>query len=261
MADADTGATGTGVADWQYRIAIALALTAAPVAALAQDDAGSDWRFQVTPYAWATGLSGELTPYRGASTIAFQESFSDILDDLDFAMFVAATARRDRLVFAGDLTFARTSRAGFIAPGVNASGKLTQWSLTALAGYSVLRDETATIDVMGGIRAWSLQAEVEVAAIGVQKSGSKRFTDPIIAVRGTFNIAPKWSMSFYGDYGGFGVGSDQTWQVIGAASYALSDTKFLSIGYRRLAVDYESDGGTRVDASMQGPFAGLTFRF
>lgn len=238
-----------------------LAAITVPCVAMAQDSARSDWQYQVTPYVWATGLGGHLTPYRGASTIAFDESFSDILDDLDFAMFVAASARRDRFVVAGDLTFSQSSRAGFIAPGLGASGSLKQRSLTALAGYSVVRDEKSTVDIMGGLRAWSLQAEVEAPAIGAQKSGSKRFTDPIIAVRGTFNVAPKWSLSLYGDYGGFGVGSDETWQVIGAASYALSDNKFLSVGYRHLDVDYESSGGTRVDASMQGPFAGLTFRF
>ncbi len=238
---------------------MALALITAPGASIAQD-AASQWRYQVTPYVWASGLSGDLTPYRGASTIAFDKSFRDIMDDVDVALFIAGSARRDRLVLAGDLTFSRSSKGGVIAPGLNAEGRLKQRSITALAGYSVVQDDRMTVDVLGGIRAWSIAAEVKAAAIGAQKSGTKDFADPIIALRGTFRVAPKWSVSLYADYGGFGVGSDKTWQAIGAASYALSNDRFLSVGYRHLAVDYQSSG-TRVDATMQGPFAGLTFRF
>jgi hypothetical protein len=239
---------------------IAVMLSLVSPTAAEESNGQPGWQYQVTPYVWATGIGGDLTPFAGAETIAFEESFSDVLKDLDAALFIAASARRDRLVFAGDLTFAATSRSGVIGPGVPASGKLTQRSLTLLGGYSLVRDDKSTVDLMAGLRAWSIKASVDAAAVGVQASGSKSFVDPIIAMRGTFQVAPQWSVTLYGDFGGFGVGSQQTWQVLAAASYQMRENRFLSVGYRHMAVDYRS-GGTDVDVSMSGPLVGMTWRF
>ncbi len=64
--------------------------------------AGGDTAFQITPYAWATGLGGNLTV--GAQSVAIDKSFSDILKDLDGAFFLSGFGRVDRFVFLGDLS-------------------------------------------------------------------------------------------------------------------------------------------------------------
>ena len=67
-------------------------------------------------------------------------------------------------------------------------------------------------------------------------------------------------MTAVGDIGGFGVGSDLTWQAIGTLDYAVNDRLELRAGYRALSVDYE-DGKFLYDVLMQGPILGATYRF
>jgi len=233
---------------------------AAGIIALASATNAQDWSAQVTPYVWATGVSGDITPFTGAPTIAFDSSFSEILNDLDAAFFISGYARRDRFVFLGDLSYSSSSRDGLVPPGVPASGELQQTSLTFAAGYRVVEDPRVSVDVLGGARFWRIKGAVDVPLAGVSVSPSVSFTDPIVAVRANFSLAPKWSAILYGDYGGFGVGSEQTSQLVATVNYQVNDGFYLSAGYRTLSVDYR-DGGTRIDATMSGPLFGATWRF
>ena len=45
-----------------------------------------------------------------------------------------------------------------------------------------------------------------------------------------------------GDVGGFGVGSDLTWQVEGSLGLQVTKNIWAEAGYRALGVDYEADG-------------------
>lgn len=228
--------------------------------ALAPAATAQDWSAQVTPYVWGTGVSGEITPFTGAPTIAFDTSFSEILEDLDAAFFISGYARRDRFVFLGDLSYSASSRDGLVPPGVPASGELTQTSLTLAAGYRLVEDQGVSFDVLAGARTWRIEGAVDVPLAGVSVSPSVSFTDPILAARANVSIAPRLSATLYGDYGGFGVGSEETIQLFGTVNYQVNDRFYLSAGYRTLSVDYR-EGGTRFDATMSGPIIGATWRF
>jgi hypothetical protein len=170
----------------------------------------TDWQFQITPYVWGAGIGGRLVPFTGITEIQFEESFSEVLEDLDAAEFLAASARRGLLVFAGDLTFSKVSKNGVVGGGVPARARLQTASLTLLAGYSVVQTPDTTVDLMAGFRAWDVKASVQVPAAAIAESPAKQFVDPLLAVRGTFQIAPRWSTTVYADIGGFGVGSEDT---------------------------------------------------
>lgn len=62
------------------------------------------------------------------------------------------------------------------------------------------------------------------------------------------------------DIGGFGVGADFTWQVLGTVNYLLTDHLSVSAGYKHLAIDYDDDGYV-FDATLSGPVLGITYRF
>lgn len=240
------------------KIATALALGAAAAAPVAAADHG--WTYQVTPYVWASGLGGDITPFTGAPTVSISKSFSEILKDLDAAFFISGFARRDRFVLLGDLSYSSSSKAGVVPPGIRAEGKLSQTSLTLAGGYRVVSEPNVSVDVLGGARLWRLKASVTTPVPGLQASPSKTFVDPIVAVRANFALAPRWSAIAYADVGGFGVGSRSTSQFVGTVNYQVNDGFYLSGGYRVLNVDYRS-GGTRVDATMRGPLFGATWRF
>ena len=70
-----------------------------------------------------------------------------------------------------------------------------------------------------------------------------------------------------GDVGGFGVGSDFSWQVVGTYGFDVNcfRTPFHTvIGYRALAVDFSEKGRfgkNGVDDVQHGPVMGVSFRW
>lgn len=240
---------------------IAAALSLSTLAGTAQAQTASDTVYQITPYAWATGIGGDITPFTGAPTVSISKSFSDLIKDLDAAFFISAYARHGNLVFMGDISTSSSSRSGTVPiAGVPVTGKLRQTSATALAGYRVGATETASFAILGGLRHWRVRGAVDVPLAGLSESRSVSFTDPIIAARASFQLAPGWSALLYADVGGFGVGSRSTAQLLGTVNYQMRENAFLSVGYRHLHVDYRSSG-TRFDMRMGGPVVGATFRF
>ena len=234
-----------------------ISLFAAPHA-LAQS--GEAWTGQLTPYAWGSGLGGQLTPFTGGPTLRIDKSFVEVLEDLDGAAFLSAFARRDRLVLLGDISHARSSKEGRLPPGLPARGELRQSSMTLAAGWRVHDDGALAVDLLGGLRHWDVRAEVAVSAAGLARSPSESFTDPLLAARANFSLSPRWSLIAYADAGGFGVGSEQTWQWLLAANLSTRERWVLSFGLRQLAVDYR-DSGTRLDATLAGPLLGASWRF
>ncbi len=232
----------------------------APSAA-AQEPAERDgWSGQITPYVWAAGIGGDIRPFAGAPTISFDKSFSEVLEDSDGAFFISGYARRDRFVVLGDFSYSASSKEGLVPPGVPATGKLRQTSLTLAAGYRAVSGPDWTLDVLGGVRVWNLSSSVELFGGAIQKSPGEDFADAILALRVNVALGPRWSMIVYGDIGVFEVGSHATSQILLTVNYQLNDNIYLSAGYRELNVDYR-DGGTRVDATMAGPLVGATWRF
>jgi hypothetical protein len=73
----------------------------------------------------------------------------------------------------------------------------------------------------------------------VKASGSKTWFDPVIITRLSADIYDKWLFKFSGDIGGFGIGSDLTWQLQAYAGYRFGKVFQLTAGYRILSIDYD----------------------
>jgi opacity protein-like surface antigen len=61
------------------------------------------------------------------------------------------------------------------------------------------------------------------------------------------------------DIGGFGVGSDLTWQLFGGVGYQCTRNVEVEAGWRYLAIDYDDDGMV-FDATVSGLILGLGFK-
>lgn len=248
--------------------ALALAALAAPLCAQAGDDAAADVgaggepdnSAQTTVYGWLAGATGEFRPFAGAPTIGFDNSFGEVIEDLDSAFFANALVRRDRLVIAADVSYAALSRDGIVPPGIPASGKVSQLAITALAGARVVDDDGLTVDLLGGARLWDLDGQVAVPLAGVAAAPGKTFVDPVIAARINVPVAPRLSALLQADIGGFGAGSDFTYQIASTLNYRVAGRFYLSAGWRHLHLDYAS-GGTRFEGSQTGPIVGVTHQF
>jgi hypothetical protein len=254
----------------------AASLDAAPAPALQPAPApatpASPWRFQLTPYVWFTSLKGSIRTPAVPQTFRIEQSFSDLWSELDGALFLSGSARRDRFVLLGDFTWTSISNDGTVsvpvAPGaslgVDFDVRERQTSATLLAGYRIVEEANLGIELLGGARAWRVRTEVEAAVpplgIDLSERQTETWVDPIIAARLNGTLTPVLSAILYGDYGGFGVGSESTWQVWGTLNYRITEAFTASAGYRHLTYDYRG-GGIRTDITLRGPLIGVTWQF
>jgi hypothetical protein len=102
----------------------------------------------------------------------------------------------------------------------------------------------------------------------VARSGSVDWLDPVIGARIRYAVAPGHELFLRGDIGGFGVGSDFSWQAIGGYGFDFGIYNGITfsgvIGYRALSVDYaEGEGRRRYEFDMlqHGPILGVSMRW
>ena len=255
-------------------LASAIVCIATPVGAQSARPASDQWQFELTPYLWAAGLKGSVEA-GSLPKVNVDVGFSDIWDHLDFAAMGAFEARKGRfgilfdaiyMKLSGDATASRTG-PGPIGATATANGDL-EIKQTILAGalaYRVIEGPTA-LDVLAGARYNKVDATANISASffaltgSVSRSGDKDWTDPYVGVRVSHRLNERWMLSGYADYGGFGVGSDSTWQAILGAEYAFSKTVAVKFGYRELSIDYDS-GGFIYDMKIKGAYLGVGFKF
>jgi hypothetical protein len=234
--------------------------TAAPEPAPA---AQSGWTFSVTPYLWGANLSGQSAQF-GLPAVDIDASFSDILDNLDFAGMAIADARNGPYIIFGDLTYTSLSSGSATPRGVLASSAEVEASTFAGlvgAGYSVLDSPPGRLDVVGGMRVWSVDTDISFSGgvLGEQSfSDSATWVDGLVGLRGDFAFTPQiyvvgWALVGAGQ-------ADLDWDVAASIGYRINERFSATLGYRALGVDYSEDGFL-FDVVQQGPIMGLTIRF
>ncbi|WP_084649894.1 hypothetical protein [Stappia stellulata] len=223
--------------------------------------------FQVTPYAWASGLAGDVSPFRRVPTVRVEKAFADIFEQLEVAGFVNLYGRYGRWVLSADVMYVNLTDSETFGPlpyigATDARFNTAQFSATLAGGYRAVDTGRFTFDVLGGFRHWHLWNKLEVSAAGRQFTVKSDYgwTDPLVGARAHVHLTDAFSVLAQGDIGGFGVGADSTWQLLVTANYKMSERLALSVGYKALSVDYDADGHV-FQSTLSGPVAGLTLRF
>jgi hypothetical protein len=100
------------------------------------------------------------------------------------------------------------------------------------------------------------------------RSGSVDWVDPFVGARLRNQIAPGQELMVRADVGGFGVGSDASWQVLATYNWQMCiSTGYVIdgyLGYRALSVDYSQGSGNteyQYNVLQQGPVLGTTLHF
>lgn len=225
-----------------------------------------DWSFTLAPYLWAAGIEGEVATLPNLPPSEMDMSFSDILDDLKFAGMIAGRARNGRFAIAGDLQYVKTTADGETPGPLYGDTELTSKSflLSALGEYIVAEQGNNAFSVLGGARFWSVDTRLDLDGELLPSrstSDSETWLDPMIGVKGNFDLNDRWFLTGWSYLGGFGVGSDLMADVFGGLGYRFSRPGLsTAIGYRWMKVDYE-DGDFLYDVEQQGIMAGMIFRF
>lgn len=242
--------------------------------------------FYISPYLWMTGLTGDVSPFKHAPTVAVDQSFNDVLKDLNFAGFIDFYYRRDNWVLSGDIMYVDTTdkkatgshiinlapyypvKINLDSASIKVDSKIFNSTLTA--GYRVVDQDAFKLDLLGGVRIWNISNEVTIKAAGniggptinesyrLKKSFS--WVDPVIAARGWIHATDRISFLINADIGGFDVGSKLSWQAMATLNYRFNDNWIGSVGYKHLSVNYNHNGHV-FNTRLSGPVIAATYQF
>ncbi len=261
-------------------------LTPATAADLAPAPDTSEWRFTLAPYVWGVGLSGDVGLF-GKGPVDVDIPFSDILENLDFAAMGVAEAHNGTWGVFVDLNYtslsADKSRSRAlerdileqftVEAQVSASADIKEFIGTFMGQWRAVDSDQVTLDVMAGARYWNIENDIEVEgtlagggplglSITKEVSGSDgaSWVDPMVGVKSRIDTDTAFYFTGWGMVGGFGIGSDFNWDVMGGVGYEWTDHFSTVLGYRALGVDYEDDGFV-YDVVQQGVALGAVFNF
>lgn len=239
-----------------------LLFCSAPAGAQQRDEG---WRFELTPYIWFSGISGDVRLPQGNGE-DFSADFGDIFSALKFAAMGTFEARRDRWSLILDLFYVNLQE-GFSSPnsiGVSGGDVRTQTTeVSAIGLYRVVENPSAFLDLGGGLRAWWIKTEIEANAgllAGRSASSTKNLVNGVLAARIGMRLTERTALTFYGDVGGFNINSTLSWQAIGSLDWQITNDLVTRAGWRHIQIDTQNSG-TSVDLALSGPFLGLTYRF
>lgn len=216
-------------------------------------------------YLFASGASGQVSTIGPLPNANVDISFRDVIGDLEGGAMAMVEYRQGPWSLIGDLMYTSVRPTGNVAgsPADDVELRQRQTTLQGNALYRAYATEDVRIDVGGGLRYWHLNNRITVTTPftpTIRGTQDKDWIDPVIAVRFQTRINDKLRATFFADYGGFGAGSDETWQIVGTLDYSLNEKLLLRGGYRILSTDYE-DGSFKYDMTLRGPLIGLTYRF
>jgi len=234
-------------------------------AAFAADDseqgsaANKDWAWSLAPmYLWAVSIDGDVT-VNGVKT-DLDVPFSDIWDDLNGALtFHFEGLHRSRWGFFTDLNYIVLNPEESTPIG-DIDIEYTQIYFELGGFYRFFAEGDHTIDGLGGLRYSSLDVELDLPGPFSDVDGRKSWVDPFFGLRWLWNFHEKWSTHLRGDIGGFGIGSDKTYNLIGLIDFKPWKHVSLFGGYRVMYQDYSEGSGRKrfsFDATMSGPALGL----
>ena len=272
--------------------AVVSALHGAPrYAAGAELAASQPWSVNFVPYAWLPWLDGDAT-VKGR-TVSVKVDPIQVLEHLERAPFMGyLEAGKGPIFLYGDVVYANLGlnadgiRFRQVAPGIGATLTAAlgldfeQTIMEVGGGYEVMKVNQIAFDVLAGARYWRQDLGVNLAlglditglnisrGIAIARSGDVDWLDPLVGGRIRMNVARGEVLLLRADVGGFGVGSEISWNALAAYSFdiaAMDGVTYSGIlGYRALYVDYEQGSGRtkyEYDVLQHGPVTGLSVRF
>ena len=226
----------------------------------------SGWEQKLAIYGWLPTLNGTLTYQIPGENDDTESDFSAI-DNLDAVFMAAYEVRKDKWSFLTDVIYLGMSGGETVGDGVVATvfeEEFTAWLLSFYGGYNMIDNGTATLDIIGGMRYFSLDVDASITLEGpfgrnpsIPLSPSFEIYDAVVGVKGHFDINENWYVPYLFDIGGGD--SDLTWQGQASIGYRFGWGDVLAT-YRY--IHYEKDGLMLIeDFDLYGPKVGVVFHF
>jgi hypothetical protein len=237
-----------------------------PVAA--QDSAGA-FSASLTPFSgWVPGVDGTVGGPRRSVDVSLTpldivENIDDFIDILDGIYIGWGEIRSGRFGLFFDMYHLEVSSAASIDRGAISLGLdlAFRQSTGMVAGtYRIWEDQQGHLDAMAGARITDIDINIGVGLnrFNFNRSGGDTWTDAVVGMKGQYALDHKWSLTGWGVIGGGG--SDITWDLYGALTYAWRPGMDISAGFRALQIDYDSND-FKWDVLQYGPVVNATFKF
>jgi hypothetical protein len=200
------------------------------------------WKFLTDIYLMFPYMDG-VTGAGDLLSVPVDANPGDIFSKLKMAAMLYLEANTSKWAITSDLVYMNLKQE--VTPGTlfhsgEVAAKEFIWEPAGL--YRIVPFWEAGL----GGRLTSLSTEIDarrnVFPAGTEEvtaSGAKTWMDPLLITRFTARVKEKWLFQFRGDIGGFGIGSDLTWQLQAYAGYRFGKVFQLTAGYRYLSVDYD----------------------
>jgi hypothetical protein len=234
-------------------IAVAASLFGAAAPAVAQG-----WQFSFEPYFMAPYMDGSVGI--GPVTARVSSSPSDVFSNLNWGAMGLFELNNGKFGVMVDLTYMNleASRDGVIDTIGGHQG--------AYQANVLLRVQEHA-EAYAGVRVSDLGARISgTGPLGEPRSASRNesWVDPVIGMRVNLPLSRAIDFTLVADVGGFGIGSDLTFQAWPTFGIRLSDSIRAKLGYRAIYADYQTGTGAQsftYDVLTHGPTLGLQFRF
>lgn len=182
------------------------ALAGAIVATPAVAAESSGWQYTITPYLYATSMSGQTQI--GPVIAPVSVRFGDILDHLSWAAMGNLNAQNDKWAVNVDLMYAKLGATG---------QKFELFNVDVEQGiYAgvIARRIQEHAEVYAGIRYVTLDLGIHTNfGPAINRSRGVDWVDPIVGFRVNAPFNDKVSFNFMADVGNFGIGADYDIQV------------------------------------------------
>jgi hypothetical protein len=232
----------------------------------AEPVAAEEWRTNLTAYLLVPWVDFGVQTSGGATVDASADP-GDVFESLDFGFMLAGDTRKGKTSLLYDVMYTDLGSDGTLSGPLSANVDVDLKMLLAsfAVGYDVQRSDTSFAQVFGGARYVALENTTTLtgggpvgAVVGINQDVD--YFEPLIGVRGRTRVSDRMSLGGYVNVGGFGAGSELTWDTYVGLDYVLSDRMSANFGVRYISIDYEADNAD-IDMDMYGPVMGLTWRF
>jgi hypothetical protein len=248
-------------------LAAAFAAIAAGAVAPAAAQSIPDAEFTITPYIWIAWPEGDIETEFGDGSVTPPEinaNFDDV--SLSGIFTGSADARFGRFGVFGDLSYyeIEAEKNINIVGDVFVDGTLNVGGVKAmLNGYWRAYDSGhAHVDLLAGIH--YLEANLEANLVTPNRTINGEIDDdwfdPVIGARGVAEFSEHFGVEGFAFYGGFGVNSDELYDLFAAAHIRFNDLFTASLGWRHFTDKFSGDL-VDYEVSFSGPLLGLEFSF
>ena len=257
---------GAKAASWALLAALPTAAMAADLSVPAQPTAPpviNEMSFAFNIYGWASGISGKARTLPPLPAVDINLTIIDNLKNLDGALMATGQVKVGRAFVFTDWVLAKISPdKEFSVRGFPFNVTLDSGQVIGLGaiGYRMVEESNYSIDILGGVRGFSMNNTLTLKTPLRDVDYGKRETwfDAVAGLRFQYDFTPQWSVTAIA-LAGAGQ-SKYEWDLFGGIGYRFNERWGAFAGFRALKVDY-SNGNYIYDMIQYGPTLGVHVQF